>query len=59
MSHISDSNYHEDTAVSLSPTVCLSIYILFLPNKHFTCFTTFHLYTEIHFYTVDGPGPCQ
>ena len=59
MSHISDSNYQEGTAVSLSPTTCLSIYTLFLPNKHFTSFTVFHLYAEIHFYTAGGPGPCQ
>ena len=24
-----------------------------------TCFTTFPLYVEIYFYTVDGPGPCH
>ena len=32
---------------------------LFLPNKHFTCFTTFHLYVEIHFHTADTRGPCH
>ena len=26
-------------------------------NKHFTCFTTFHLYVEIHFYTTDWLEP--
>ena len=32
--------------------------VLFFPsNKHVTCFTTFRLYVEIHFYTADGPGP--
>ena len=30
----------------------------FSSNKHFTCFTTFHLSVEIHFYTADGPEPC-
>ena len=28
----------------------------FLPNKHFTCFTTFCLFAEIYFYKVDKPG---
>ena len=28
----------------------------FPPNKHFTCFTTFHLYAKIHFYTSVGHG---
>ena len=23
------------------------------------CFTTSHLYTEVHFYTADGPGSCH
>ena len=32
---------------------------LFPPNKHFTGFTTFRLYVEIHFFTADGPGPCH
>ena len=43
MPHISDLNYHKGTTLSLSPPVCLSTCILFPPNKHFTCFTTFHL----------------
>ena len=30
--------------------------LLFPPNKHFTCFTTFCLCVEIHFCTADGPG---
>ena len=45
--------------LSLSPPMCLSTRTLFPPNKHFTHFTTFHLYVEIHFYTADGPGPCH
>ena len=28
----------------------------FPPKKHFTCFTTFHLYAKIHFYTSVGHG---
>ena len=44
---------------SLSLPVCLSICTLFAPNKHFTCFTTFLLYMEIHFRTAEGPGPCH
>ena len=27
--------------------------------KHFTSFTTFCLYVEIHFYIAAGPGPCH
>ena len=45
--------------LSLSPPLCLCTCTLFPPNKHLTCFTTFCLYVEIHFYAVDGPGPCQ
>ena len=59
MPHKSDSNYHGGATLSLSPPVCLSTRTLFPPNKHFTCFTTFHLYVEIHFYTADGPGACH
>ena len=44
--------------LSLSPPMCLSTRTCFPPNKHFTCFTTFCLYVEIHFYRADGPGPC-
>ena len=36
---------------------CLSTWTLFPPNKHFTCFTMFCLYVEIHFYTADVTGP--
>ena len=25
------------------------------PNKHFTCFTTFHLFVKIHFYKANAP----
>jgi len=40
--------------LSLSLSVCLSIYILFPPNKHFTYFSTFRLYVKIYFYTDDA-----
>ena len=55
--YVRDSNYHEGTTFSLSPPMCLSTCTLLPPNKHFTCFTTFCLCVEIHFYTADGPGP--
>ena len=59
MPHKNDSNYHKGVTLSLSLPVCLSTHTLFPSNKHFMCFTTFHLYVEIHFYTADGPGPCH
>ena len=40
--------------LSLSLSVCLSIHILFPPNKHFTYVSTFHLYVKIYFYTDDA-----
>ena len=49
MPHIRDSNYHRNATLSLSPPVCLSTRTPFPPNKHFTCFTTFHFFVEIHF----------
>ena len=45
--------------LSLSLPLCLStcmVLLFFLVN---TCFTTFHLYVEIHFCTAHGPGPCH
>ena len=30
---------------------------LFPSGRHFTYFTIYHLYVEIHFYTADGLGP--
>ena len=39
--------------------VCLSTPTLFPANKHFSDFTTFCLYVEMHFYKADGPGPCH
>ena len=48
--------------VSLSEPTHVSIHTyctLFPPNKHFTCFTTFCLYVEIHFFIAEGPGPCH
>lgn len=34
MSHISDSNYHEGTTLSLSLPECLSTHTVLSPNKH-------------------------
>ena len=48
--------------LSLSEPAYVSIHTyctLFPPNKHFTRFTTLHLYVGIHFYTADSPGPCH
>ena len=39
MPHKRDSNYQEGTTLSLS--LCLSKCILFLPNRHFACLTTY------------------
>ena len=36
---------------SQSLLVGLSTQTLFPSNKHFTCFTSFHLFMEIHFYS--------
>ena len=57
--HKSDSNLHKGTTFSLSPSVCLATRTLFLPNKHFTCFTTFPLHAKIHFYITDMPRSCH
>ena len=59
ISHKSDLSCHEGVTLSLSPPLCLCTGTLFPPNKHFTRFTTFCLYVEIHFCTADGPGPCH
>ena len=59
MCNINDSNYHEHVILSESAHVSLFTHTLFPPNKHFTCFTTFHLYVEIHFYKAIRPGPCH
>ena len=34
-------------------------YTLFPPNKHFTFFTTFCFFVEIHFHKADDPGSCH
>ena len=40
----SDPSYQESMTLSLSPPMCLFTHIsLFPSNKHFTCFTIFHL----------------
>ena len=53
MSYKSDSNRHEGVPLSEPTHVSIQTYcILFSPNKFFTCFTTFHFYVEIHFYTA-------
>ena len=47
-------------SLSEPPHVSIHTYCtLFPPNGHFTCFTTFHLYVEIHFFIADGPGSCH
>ena len=48
--------------ISLSEPARVSIHTYcthFPPNKHFSCFTTFCLYVEIHFFIADRPGPCH
>ena len=58
MPHINDSNHHEGTTLFEPTHVSIHTHCTLLPsNKHFSCFTTFRLYDEIHFYTADGPGP--
>lgn len=37
----------------------IHMYWTLFPLINTNCFTTFHLYVEIHFYTADGPGPCH
>ena len=57
MLHKSNSDYRKGAALWArvsTHTYCA----LFLPNKRFTYFTTFHLYVEIHFHTADTRGPC-
>ena len=60
-----DSNLHEGKTLSLSrPPMPLSTRYSFssirkVLIKHFTSFTTFCLYVEIHFYIAAGPGPCH
>ena len=41
------------------PGKSLSTCTLFSPNKHFTCFTTFHLFVGIHFTKLTGHRPCH
>ena len=49
-------NCHE--SLTLSEPVHVSIHTYFFaPSKHFTHFTTSHLYVEIRSYTAGGPGP--
>ena len=51
--HRSESNHQKSATLSEPTHVSIQTYcILFSPNKFFTCFTTFHLYVEIHFYTA-------
>ena len=47
---IGDLLYHKGTIFSPSLLVCLCTQTLFPSNKHFTCFTSFHLFVEIRFY---------
>ena len=49
----SESNHQKSATLSEPIHVSIQTYcILFSPNKYFSCFTTFHLYVEIHFYTA-------
>ena len=57
MLHLSDSNRHKGMTRALSPRMCLPTRTLFPPNKHFTCFATFHFCVGIHFYKAGGPVP--
>ena len=59
MYHKRYSNYYEGVTLSLSLPVHLSTHTILISNQHFTCFPTFHLYVEIHFYTAGRPGPCH
>ena len=59
MPHKSDSNYPEGATLSLSLHMHLSTWTLFLPTKHFTCFTTFCLYVQIPFCTGDRSQSCH
>ena len=44
------------TRAQLSEPVHVSLFVIFSPpNKHFTCFTTFHLFVKIHFYKANAP----
>lgn len=42
--------------LSLSLLMCLSTFIVFPPNKHSACFTTFCLHVGTHLCTADGQG---
>ena len=58
--HKSDSSYQAGMTPSLSLPMCLSTHILFPPNKHLTCFSTFQICgNSFLFCTGDGLGPCQ
>ena len=59
MYHKRHSNDYKGVTLSLSLPVCLATHIVLISNQHFTCFTPFHLYVEIHFYTAGRPGPCH
>ena len=43
------STASEGVSLSLSSPVCLFTFTLLSPDKHFTCFTTFHFFMEIDF----------
>ena len=46
---------------SFSKFACVYLFThtLFPPKKHFTFFTTFCFFVEIHFHKADDPGPCH
>ena len=56
---IKDIQTNEGVTLSLRLPVHLSTHTILISNQHFTCFPTFHLYVEIHFYTAGRPGPCH
>ena len=47
----------EGMTLSLSSPVCLFTFTLLSPDKHFTCFTTFHFFVEVNF-LLFRPGSC-
>ena len=59
MFHKRYSDDDKGVTLSLSLPVCLATHTVLISNQHFTCFTPFHLYVEIHFYTAGRPGPCH
>ena len=59
MPRISKSNYHESMTLWAHPCVYPHVLFFFFLNEHFTGFTTYCAYVEIHFCKIKGPGPCH